>query len=295
MSTPPRQATGRDTGPRAGGPSHVPRPQPFTLSRARDRERPLVVEVPHAGLAVPDDVRTEIHVSSAALLRDADLFVDRFYASTLTHGGSLLVSHVSRYVVDLNRAEDDVDRDIVPDHPRPRPQQVRGVIWKTTTTGELVMPSPLTHASFEQRLARYHRPYHAALEAEIERKKRLFGWVLLVCAHSMPSVTRPGAPRRADVVPGSRGGTTTSPRVLDTLDASFRARGLTVRHDDPYKGGYTTQKFGRPRDGIHAVQIELSRALYVDERTSEPDDAGFARLTQVIDTLLGQLVALDLG
>lgn len=272
----------------------IPRPQAFTLSRAREAERPLVVEVPHAGLAVPDDVRGQLRVSTTDVMRDADLFVDRFYGSALAHGASLLVSHVSRYVVDLNRAEDDIDRDIVPDHPRPRPLQSRGVVWRTTTSGQPVMDGVLTHAQLEQRLARYHRPYHAALEAEIERKLRTFGTVLLVCAHSMPSVTRPGAPRRADVVPGSRGGTTTSPRVLDVLDARFRIEGLSVRHDDPYRGGYTTQKFGRPREGVHAVQIELNRALYVDERTSEPKDEAFARLARIIDALLGELAALDL-
>jgi N-formylglutamate amidohydrolase len=266
----------------------------FTLSAARRDERPLVVEVPHAGLAVPDDVRGQLRVSAADVMRDADLFVDRFYAGTLSHGGSLLVSHVSRYVVDLNRAEDDIDRDIVPDHPRPRPLQSRGVVWRTTTSGQPVMDGTLSHAQLEQRLARYHRPYHAALEAEIERKRRRFGRVLVVCAHSMPSVTRPGAPRRADVVPGSRGGTTTSPRVLDVLDARFRGEGLSVRHDDPYRGGYTTQKYGRPSEGVHAVQIELNRALYVDERTSQPKDDAFARLARVIDALLAELAVVDL-
>lgn len=267
----------------------------FTLSRQAGHERPVVIEVPHAGLAIPDDVRAQLRVSRADVMRDADLFVDRLYASATTRGCSLLVSHVSRYVVDLNRAEDDIDRDVVPDHPRPRPTQSRGVVWRTTTTGEPALIAPLPHAQLESRLARYHRPYHAALEAEVERKRRLFGTVLILCAHSMPSVTRPGASRRADVVPGSRGGSTTSPRVLDAIDACFRGAGLSVRHDDPYKGGFTTQKFGRPRDGVHAVQIELNRALYVNERTSEPDDEGFARLTDTLDALLVQLARLDLS
>lgn len=266
----------------------------FTLSREAGNERPVVVEVPHAGLAIPDDVRAQLRVSRADVLRDADLFVDRLYASAPSRGCSLLVSHVSRYVVDLNRGEDDIDRDVVADHPRPRPTQSRGVVWRTTTTGEPVLTAPLRYLQLESRLTRYHRPYHAALAAEIERKRRLFGTVLVVCAHSMPSVTRPGAPRRADVVPGSRGGSTTSPEVLDVIDASFRGAQLSVRHDDPYKGGFTTQKYGRPAEGVHAVQIELNRALYVNERTSEPSDEAFARLAQTIDALLVQLARLDL-
>ncbi len=266
----------------------------YTLERPRDTERPVIVEVPHAGLAIPDDVRATLRVEAPDVLRDADLFVDRLWAGAARHGASLLVAHVSRYVVDLNRAEDDVDRATVPDHPRPRPVQSRGVVWRTTTEGRPVLAGALPHASLEERLARYHRPYHAALEAEVERKRRRFGHALVVCAHSMPSVTRPGAPRRADVVPGSRGGSTTSPRVLDLIDAHFRGAGLTVRHDDPYKGGYTTQRYGRPREGLHAIQIELSRALYVDERTSQPDEAGMARITSLIDALVPQLAALDL-
>lgn len=272
----------------------VRRPSPFTLTRSKDPERPLVVEVPHAGLAIPDDVRAQLCVGRADVLRDADLFVDELCGGAVAHGASLLVSHVSRYVVDLNRAEDDVDRDVVPDHPRPRPMQSRGVVWRTTTAGQPALTGTLSYAQLEQRLARYHRPYHTALEAEVERKRRMFGWVLVVCAHSMPSITRPGSPRRADVVPGSRGGSTTSPRVLDLIDAQLRGAGLSVRHDDPYKGGFTTQKLGRPREGIHAVQIEINRALYVDERTSEPDERGFVRVTRALDALLAELSRLDL-
>lgn len=268
---------------------------PFVLSLAQGEERPVVVEVPHAGLAIPDDVRDELDVSRADVLRDADLYVDRLCATAPLRGCSLLVANVSRYVVDLNRAEDDIDRDVVPDHPRPRPTQVRGVVWRTTTTGQPALThGALTHAQLEARLARYHRPYHACLAQEIERKRRLFGAVLVVCAHSMPSMTRPGAPRRADIVPGSRAGTTTSPRVLDTIDRICRHARLSVRHDEPYKGGYTTQRYGRPHEHIHAVQIELNRALYADERSSEPLDDGFARLTRVMDALLSELAALDL-
>lgn len=272
----------------------MPAPDLFSLERPRGTERPVIVEVPHAGLAIPDDVRESLRVEPADVLRDADLFVDRLWAGAARHGATLLVANVSRYVVDLNRAEDDVDRDTVPDHPRPRPVQSRGVVWRTTTEGRPVLSAALSHAAFEERLARYHRPYHAALEAEVERKQRRFGHVLVVCAHSMPSVTRPGASRRADVVPGSRGGSTTSPRVLDVLDAHFRDAGLTVRHDDPYKGGYTTQRYGRPGEGVHAIQIELNRALYVDERSSQPNEAGMKRITALLDTLVPKLAALDL-
>lgn len=270
-------------------------PASFVLERARGRERPIVVEVPHAGLAVPDDVRAQLQMSREDVLRDADLFVDRLYASAPRLGCSLLSALVSRYVVDLNRAEDDVDRSIVPDHPAPAPRQRRGVVWPTTTTGApALVRGTLSYAELEQRLARHHRPYHRALEAEVRDKRRRFGFVIVLCAHSMPSRAHPSGLRHADVVPGSQGGTTTSPRVLDAIDDVCRVAGLEVRHDDPYRGGYTTRRYGRPSEGIHAIQIELNRALYVDEPTSAPLDPGFARLERVIELLLGALGELEL-
>lgn len=266
----------------------------YVLERPVRGERHVVVEIPHAGLAIPDDVRAQLCVGPADVLRDADLFVDRLWDDAPEEGASLLVAQVSRYVVDLNRAEDDVERELVPDHPAPRPTQSRGVIWRTTTEGLPALVDRLSYAALEARLARYHRPYHAALAAEVDRKVMSFGRALLVAAHSMPSATRPGSPRRADVVPGSRGGTTTHRRVLEVIDEHFRDAGLSVRHDDPYRGGYTTQRYGRPRDGVHAVQIELNRALYVDERTSRPDEGKMALLASVMRGLLRKLVAVEL-
>lgn len=266
----------------------------FVLERPRVGERHVVVEVPHAGLAIPEDVTPRPRVDRDALLRDADLFVDRLWADAPRFGCSLLVANVSRYVVDLNRAEDDVDRDAVRGHPSPRPTPSRGIVWRSTTDGTPVLERPLTHAELEARLTTHYRPYHRALAEEVERKWRTFGHALVVAAHSMPSATRPGGARRADVVPGSRGGTTTSRAVLDLVERHFRDAGLSVRHDDPYRGGFTTQRYGQPRHGVHAVQIELNRALYVDERSSRPDEAKMAWLTDVLGGLLGKLVELPL-
>ncbi|GAB4209965.1 MAG: N-formylglutamate amidohydrolase [Sandaracinaceae bacterium] len=267
----------------------------FDLVRPTRGERHIVVEIPHAGLAIPDDVRPQLRVEPAEVLRDADLYVDRLWAGAASEGASTLVARVSRYVVDLNRAEDDVDRDVVPDHPAPRPTQNRGVVWRTTTDGlPALVAGRLSYAALEARLARYHRPYHAALADEVERKVATFGRALLVAAHSMPSANRPGGPRRADVVPGSRGGTTTDRRVLDVIESHFHGAGLSVRHDDPYRGGFTTQRYGRQRDNVHAVQIELNRALYVDERTSEPDEPQIAWLTKLMTELVRKLAAIEL-
>lgn len=266
------------------------------LARAQtSAETAVIVEVPHAGREVPPDVRAQLLVGDGVILRDSDLHVDRLYAAAPDHGASLLTSRLSRYVVDLNRAPDDVDRQTVRDHPAPRPTQSRGVVWRTTTEGKPALREPITFVELERRLALYHAPYHAALEAEIARKKARFGHVIVVAGHSMPSTGKGGREKRADVVPGSRGRTSASPRVIDLVERHFVDAGLSVKHDDPYRGGWSTQRYGHPDEGVHAIQIELSRALYADEATGTPSPEGVARIAQLLGTLLDALGTLALG
>ena len=260
-------------------------------------ETPVLVEVPHAGLAVPEAVRDEIVVSSEVVLRDSDLYVDKLYARAPSVGATLLAARVSRYVVDLNRAPDDVDPQTVPDHPDPRGVQPRGVVWRVTTEGLPALRAPLSYAALEERLSRFHAPYHRVLEAELVRKRARFGHAVLLAAHSMPSASRSpgGGGARADVVPGTRGRSTADARLIDLVDQHFREAGLTVRHDDPYRGGWTTQHYGRPASGWHALQIELNRALYVDEQTFEPRSPAFEELSALLDSLVEKLGAIELG
>ncbi len=258
----------------------------FDLVTPPGSETPVIVEVPHAGLEVPRDVREQLLVSDHTLLRDSDLFVDRLYAAAPEHGATLLVSRLSRYVVDLNRAPDDVDRQTVRDHPAPRPSQSRGVVWRLTTDGQPALREPIAYADLRDRLARFHAPYHAALAAEIERKKVVFGFAVVLSGHSMPSTGRGGRDRRADVVPGTRGRTSASGEVIDLVEHHFREQGLSVVHDDPYRGGYATQRYGHPEGGVHAVQIELNRALYADESTATMLDEPFAKLVRSLGTLV---------
>lgn len=266
----------------------------FSLHAPERGETPVIVEIPHAGLAIPETVAGSLIVPRDVVLRDSDLYVDRIWDHAPEHGATLLCASVSRYVVDLNRAPDDVDRDTVPDHPAPRPTQARGVVWRVTTEGRPALRSPLRHAELRARLDAFHEPYHAALAAELERKRERFGFAVLVAAHSMPSTSRDGTSRRADVVPGTRGRTTADPRIVDAVERHFRAAGLSVRHDDPYRGGWTTGHYGRPERGVHAIQIELNRALYVDESTSRPKDAELAWMSTLCGALLDRLGAIDL-
>jgi N-formylglutamate amidohydrolase len=270
----------------------------FALSVPDRGAIPILVEVPHAGLGVPDLVRDQIAVSLEDIERDADIYVDKLAENATSVGATLLTARVSRYVVDLNRAPDDVDRETVPDHPSPKAMQPRGVVWRMTTLGERSLTRPLRWAELAQRIEVFHAPYHRTIESELARLEARFGFAVLVAVHSMPSVGRGGqldrGVRRADIVPGTRGRTTCDGRVIDLVDAHFRAAGLSVRHDDPYRGGYTTGHYGRPDRGRHAIQIEINRALYVNEATGEPKPDDFERLQRLLLELFERLGRLDL-
>ncbi len=243
--------------------------RPFELHEPHpDRETPVLVEVPHAGLAVPPEVLAQIDVPASSLARDADLYVDGLYADAPLEGATLLCGTLSRYVVDLNRAEDDVDGESVQGGPA-RARAPRGVIWRLSGEGERVFSSPLPRAELERRLAAYHRPYHAEVRRIVAAKLHRFGVAIIVAGHSMPSHARWTSgelgPARADVVPGTRARTTADARFIDAVEDHARAAGWSVRHDEPYRGGFTTTHYGQPEKKIHAIQVELARRQYMDE------------------------------
>ncbi len=269
------------------------------LTRPTASPSPVLVEVPHSGLQVPPEVESEIHAPPTAVLGDADMFVDQLFERAPHYGATLLVSRVSRYVVDLNRGPDEVDVAAVPRHPKARRIPARGVVWRARTDGTPLLRAPLTVQQFARRIEQYYEPYHRTLREVAAQIHREHGHVAILAAHSMPSAGRRtfggAAIRRADVVPGTRGRSTADGRIIDLIDAHFRQAGLSVKHDDPYRGGWTTSSYGAPKRGQHVVQIELNRALYVDERTHEIKKSDFERLRGVLDQLVVKLAELMNG
>lgn len=239
---------------------------PFEIWRPRaETETPLVVEIPHAGLQVPAECLALMDMPARSLAEDADLHVDQLYCNATQLGASTIVCALSRYVVDMNRSELDVDGLAVAGR-RSQHAAVRGVVWRESGRGERILRRPLSEDEFLDRLRSFHRPYHAAFAGLIAEKKRRFGFAIVLAAHSMPSRTdRHGAV--ADVVPGSRGRTSAAESVLRTVETVTAEHGYSLRHDAPYRGGYTTGHYGKPREAVHVVQIELARRLYMDEAT----------------------------
>jgi len=268
----------------------------FDLQPAQ-RPSPLVVEVPHAGLDLPGDLSEPLVADERQRKGDADLFVDQVYAGAPSAGAPLLIARISRYVCDLNRDPDDVDAGAVVGLENPRAAAPRGFVWRLTTDGAPALSRPLSRAEWEARRDRVWLPYHARLEHLLDDARARHGFALLVAGHSMPTVGRAGhqdpGRRRADVVVGVRGGTSCAPAVRDLVVEHFASAGYSTAIDDPYKGGATTVRYGRPAEDLHAVQIELGRALYMDEERLEIRADGLARLRGVMDALLRTLVRLQ--
>ncbi len=249
---------------------------PFSVSEPEEAlDSPLIVEVPHASTTIDDITRSTFVAPEHVLAKDADRYVDELYADAPSLGATLLVSRTSRYVVDLNRAESDVDGGSVEGIRGPL-RATRGVVWRLSSEGHAVLSAPLAPAELERRLALVYRPYHEALYRIIRRKIARHGIAVVLAAHSMPSVGllpsgKPGPPR-ADVVPGTRGKTSAAAAFIDAVEVCAKAHGCSVAHDEPYRGGFTTAHYGRPRDGVHVVQIELARRLYMNELTLEKSE-----------------------
>jgi N-formylglutamate deformylase len=269
----------------------------FSVREPTGSEIPVVVEIPHAGVRVDPETLATLIAPARAIGLDADLYVDDLYVRAPELGATVLVAHASRYVCDLNRSETDVDGLAVQGGTtRSAPH---GLIWRTTTENQPSLTAPLTPRELERRLDLIYRPYHSKLASLIEAKRARFGYAVLLCAHSMPSLGRLGhsdaGRERADVVPGSRGRTTAAAPVIDAPDALARAIGWSVSHDDPYRGGHSTVHYGRPSARVHAVQVELSRRLYMDERVLEKKRSDFEKVQGFCDALVARLGQLALG
>ncbi len=273
-------------------------PLPFEFRPGRVLT-PLVVSFPHVGLEWPAELGPRPQVSFP---RNADFAVDCLYPRAEQHGAATLRSRWSRLVVDLNRAEDDVDLDLVPDHPAPRPRtsisaaiageprsiRNRGVVWRTAI-GNLSLLTRLDYAAFCRRIARYHAPYHRALELLVARRRQQFGYAIVLDAHSMPGAvagelvlgTRLGRSCGAEVqaiAVAVLSGQPAKPSAPSARLGKLVPWPLGLAIDDPYQGGEVVTRFGRPELHVHAVQLEVSRALYMDEFRLElaeiPDPLG---------------------
>lgn len=255
-----------------------------------------VFNSPHSGRDYPRTLLARSRLTRLQLRSSEDAFVDELFAAAPQAGAPLLAARVPRACVDLNRAADELDPALIVGASR-RSTNARiaaglGVIPRVVAEGRVIIEGKLPISEAEHRLATYYRPYHARLLSLLESQRAMFGRTILFDCHSMPHDALSSAPtvwgRRPNIVLGDRFGAACERWVMDAATDVFRAAGFIVARNAPFAGGYITQHYGRPRDGIQALQIEIDRSLYMDEARVERA-AGFedtaARIGRVVTEL----------
>lgn len=255
---------------------------PFVLIEPFRRTTPLIFTSPHSGRRYPRDLVVSARVGLGSLRRSEDAFVDELFAGAAAHGAPILAAAVARAYVDLNRDPSELDPEMFSDPPAvamhsARVQAGLGAIPRIAGDGQEIYWRKLPGAEAERRLATVWRPYHAMLTALIGEAMGLFGCAVVVDCHSMPSNAR--GPQQPDIVLGDRFGASCHPSITALAEASLRRMGYRVSRNAPFAGGHTTQTYGRPYHKVHALQVELNRSLYLDERTLERS-SGFKRVRE---------------
>jgi len=260
----------------------------------------LVFASPHSGGRRPDDMRPVAGLSSMTLRSAEDVAVDQLIGVAVDHGVPVLKGLISRGYVDLNRAPGELDPVLVAGvEARQLSGKVAagfGIIPRRAGDGMTLYDRRLDLAEAQARIAHVHAPYHAALADLMQTARARAGAAILIDWHSMPSRAAVGtvrAQRSVDIVLGDRHGSACRGTTMRRACSLFEAQGWRVGLNVPYAGGYATQHWGRPGQGFEALQVEINRALYLDERTLEPS-ADYARFKEALETVIVGL-ANDLG
>lgn len=253
-------------------------PAPFDLLLPGRRDTATVFASPHSGRDYPDDFVAQSPLSRRVLRSSEDAFVDLLFGSAPEQGAPLLAARSPRAYVDLNRACDELDPALIDGVPRgslnPRVASGLGVIPRVVAGGRVIHSGRIPQAEAQARLARTWHPYHDALQTLLHQSRQSFGAVLLIDCHSMPheAIAAHAGPlrRTPEVVLGDRHGAACAPQVMAGVEAAFQRAGFVVTRNSPFAGAYITQAYGRPGMGQHAVQVEIDRALYMDEARIQP-------------------------
>ncbi|MDP3408124.1 N-formylglutamate amidohydrolase [Bosea sp. (in: a-proteobacteria)] len=272
--------------------------RPYTLYQPALHIVPVVVDVPHAGRRYPRAFVERARLPLRSLRRSEDAYVDRLFAHSVALGAPLLVAEFPRAFLDVNREPYELDPRMfegrLPPFANTRSLRVAGGLGTIPRIVGDAHEIYFGRIPVEEALGRIdglYRPYHAGLRDLVHRTQRAFGTCILVDAHSMPSsgLDRDAA-AKPDIILGDRFGTSAAGYVTDIAEAAFARLGLSVTRNRPYAGGFITEHYGAPSASVHTLQIEVNRALYMDETTLLPH-AGFAPLEKAISAAMAECFA----
>jgi N-formylglutamate deformylase len=258
------------------------------LEKGVEPRVPLFMDSPHSGTAYPEDFQ---FVCPESWLRQTeDMFVDQLFSAAPSHGITFQKALFARSYIDPNRAEDDIDPRLIDGEwpvrlsPTERSAAGHGLI-RHLCRGAAVYSTRLPVAAIRHRLENYYRLYHQSLRRNLDELRRRFGAVWHINCHSMPSgLNLSGMP---DFILGDRDGTSCETPFTAFMAQTLRAMGYRLGHNDPYKGAEILMRYGKPMEGVHSLQLEINRALYMDEKALQPN-AGFEKLRQNLNSLMGE-------
>ncbi|MBU6506417.1 MAG: N-formylglutamate amidohydrolase [Alphaproteobacteria bacterium] len=241
---------------------------------------PLVLASPHSGADYPVDFLAASRLDALTLRRSEDSFVDEIFGAAPALGAPLLRARFPRAYVDVNREPFELDptmfEDLLPNFVNSHSPRVRvglGTIARVVASGEEIYARKLKFSEAAQRIETLYRPYHRTLKQLLDATQERYSFCILLDCHSMPSASgdrdRRDRSPRADMVLGDCHGTACHPVITETAHRVLNAKGYSTALNTPYAGGFTTAHYGRPTAGVHCLQIEINRALYMDERTFE--------------------------
>jgi len=280
---------------------------PFEILEPANIGCPLVFSSPHSGNVYPRRFLDGARLDSTALRRSEDAFVDHLFAGAVDLGAPLLRARFPRAYLDLNREPYELDPRMfdgrLPPFCNTRSLRVAGGLGTIARVVGEAQEIYLGRLSVEEglgRIERLYKPYHRSLRNLLDRAQRIFGLAVLIDCHSMPSAAIPGAPQipgepekkiKADFVVGDRYGTSCETSFVDLVEDELRKLGYIVQRNKPYAGGFITEHYGNPAAQCHAMQIEVNRALYMDERSMQKI-ARFAEVNADLKRVMAALACL---
>ncbi len=304
------------------GQAGAPEDQPFQLFAPSAPAGPLILNSPHSGRNYTEDFRAASRLDSQSLRLSEDCFVDELFAGAPSHGATLIAATYPRAYIDVNREPMELDPrmfdDRLPAEANTTSDRVAaglGTIARVVCSGLPIYDGKLLYREERARIENIYRPYHAALQSLIDDAQARCGFAILFDCHSMPSgqMGQTGQPRSMlatrrplptdrgsrpldpDMVLGDRYGRSCAPGLTSRIEEFLQDMGYSVARNDPYAGGYCTIRYGRPRAGVHAIQIEINRRLYMDEARIRRRVRAMQRVTDDMDRLIGAVSAMDIA
>lgn len=251
----------------------APIDEPVLVHAPKVRTSPFIFASPHSGRCYEADFLDQACAPVSVLRRSEDAYVDMLFSHVPTLGASFVEAIFARAFVDPNRGPDELDArlfDAAPEQgfsaPNARTSAGLGVVPRLAADGRCIHPGLIAYAEGRRRIEHYYRPYHAALKAEINAAIEQFGYAVVIDCHSMPS----SSARGADMVLGDRFGASCGRNLVNHAESHFKDLGFTVTRNRPYAGGYTTEHYGDPVNGVHVMQLEINRGLYLREVEVRP-------------------------